>query len=183
MSGREYGYSDMICEKVIETVVEYLHRAYKDGNDLQAREKMAVSATFGGWMLINVHAHLGHAIAHAIGGKMHVPHGLAASWVLPYAIEHVADHVPEKIRTLIEMFGAQAVETASTQELGAQVRDLLIDFRTNLGVVPKLPEDGEAHLDEVAREAVAEVHQNFAYRKMDEAQVLQTLSKAFGEGK
>lgn len=89
----------------------------------------------------------------------------------------------KKIRTLIEMFGAQAVETASTQELGAQVRDLLIDFRTNLGVVPKLPEDGEAHLDEVAREAVAEVHQNFAYRKMDEAQVLQTLSKAFGEGK
>lgn len=175
-------YSDLICEKNIETVVKYLPRAFANGDDMEAREKMGAAATLGGWMLINVHAHLGHAMAHAIGGKLHVPHGVACAWTLPYAIEHVADLIPEKSKKLIELLGGELTGNEKDEELGGILKGLLIDFRTKLDVVPKKPDGADAHLEEVAKEAVAEVHQNFAHRKMDEEEVLKTLDKIFQEG-
>lgn len=172
-------YSDILCEKVIETIVEYLPIAYKDGENIEARSKMAAAATYGGWMLVNVHAHLGHAIAHAIGGKMHIPHGLAAAYVLPYAIEHVAEEIPEKIKKLIGFFGGSVDENAEAKDLGPVIRDLILDFTKKLDVQPQLPEKMDATFEEVAEEAVVEVHQNFAYKRMNKEEVVSTLEKIF----
>ena len=77
---RELMCCDLICEKVMETVVEYLPRAYKNGNDLLARERMLNAASLGGWSLFCSSDHLGHAIAHILGAKYHLVHGLACMY-------------------------------------------------------------------------------------------------------
>ena len=41
-------FSDALAEKAIKLVFEYLPRAYKNGHDLEAREKNACSLYFGG---------------------------------------------------------------------------------------------------------------------------------------
>jgi alcohol dehydrogenase class IV len=41
-------FADMCAEKAITLVGRFLRRAVKDGNDLEARDGMALAATLGG---------------------------------------------------------------------------------------------------------------------------------------
>lgn len=48
--------TDMLCEKIMENVAAYLPAAHRDGSSLEARERMLVSASLGGWMLAQASA-------------------------------------------------------------------------------------------------------------------------------
>ena len=68
--------------------LDYLPRAYKNGNDLEARTEMMNAATMGGMSFGNSMAGLGHSTGHALGGIFHVPHGRAVGLFLPYTMEY-----------------------------------------------------------------------------------------------
>ena len=80
--------SDALSEKAICYVFTYLERAYKDGNDKEAREKMHMASTMAG-MAFNI-ASLGinHSIAHAAGARWHIPHGRINGILLPNIIRY-----------------------------------------------------------------------------------------------
>ena len=82
--------SDALSEKAICYVFAYLERAYKDGNDKEAREKMHMASTMAG-MAFNI-ASLGinHSIAHAAGARWHIPHGRINGILLPNIIRYNA---------------------------------------------------------------------------------------------
>jgi alcohol dehydrogenase class IV len=81
-------FTDGLCLKAAQLVFQYLPRAYRDGNDLEAREKMHNAASMGGLGYINSWASLAHGMGHSLGGVFHVPHGRAVSLFLPYTIEY-----------------------------------------------------------------------------------------------
>jgi alcohol dehydrogenase class IV len=83
--------SDGLCIKAIQLVFEYLPRAYKDGKDMEAREKMANAACIAGMGFINSFCAMAHATGHSLGAVFHVPHGRAVGLFLPYTIEFVGD--------------------------------------------------------------------------------------------
>ena len=56
--------------------------AYTDGQNLEARERMAVAAFMAGLAFTRVGVGYVHAIAHQLGGLYHVPHGLANAIVM-----------------------------------------------------------------------------------------------------
>lgn len=78
--------SDMFAEKAIIYVFEYLERAYKDGNDREAREKMHIASTMAGMAFNQVSLGLNHGIAHAAGARFHIPHGRLNGILLPHVI-------------------------------------------------------------------------------------------------
>lgn len=51
VSTKANDYSDAMAEKVIQLVFTYLERAYKDGNDLEAREKCIMRLVLQEWLL------------------------------------------------------------------------------------------------------------------------------------
>lgn len=102
--------TDMLCEKIMETVVEYLPVAVKDGNNLEARTKMQVSASIGGWMLANACAHIGHSIAHVIGAKYHLVHGAACAYGFPAMIKYIAPVSTIKVKKLEKFLGQNLME-------------------------------------------------------------------------
>jgi alcohol dehydrogenase class IV len=83
--------SDGLCIRAIQLVFEYLPRAYKNGQDIEAREKMANAACIAGMGFINSMCAMAHATGHSLGAVFHTPHGRAVGLFLPYTIEFIGD--------------------------------------------------------------------------------------------
>lgn len=83
--------SDAFSEKSLSLAFQYLIRAYKDGNDLEAREKMHNASCIAGIAFNYASLGLNHGIAHALGGSLRISHGRANAMILPQIIEYNAD--------------------------------------------------------------------------------------------
>ena len=83
--------SDCLAEKALELAFEYLPRAYRNGYDIKARDKMHRASCLAGMSFSLVNLGLNHGIAHALGAIFHIPHGRANALVLPYVIAFNAD--------------------------------------------------------------------------------------------
>ncbi|ADL04091.1 1-propanol dehydrogenase PduQ [Lacrimispora saccharolytica] len=82
--------SDALSEKAIRCVFTYLERAYKDGKDKVAREKMHMASTMAGMAFNTASLGLNHGIAHAAGARWHIPHGRINGILLPNVIRYNA---------------------------------------------------------------------------------------------
>lgn len=80
-------FSDAFCLQAIRLIGENLRRATGNGTDLEARSNMAAASTLAG--IGFTFAGLGsvHGLAHAIGARYGVPHGVANAVMLPYVME------------------------------------------------------------------------------------------------
>jgi alcohol dehydrogenase class IV len=84
-------FADGLCIKAIQLVFQYLQRAVKDGNDMEARERMHNAACMAGIGFTNSLTGMAHAAGHSLGAVFHTPHGRAAGLFLPYTIEYISD--------------------------------------------------------------------------------------------
>jgi alcohol dehydrogenase class IV len=118
--------------------LDYLVRAYKDGNDLDARKEMMNAATMGGMSFGNSMAGLGHSTGHALGAMFHVPHGRAVGLFLPYTMEYLMNGSEETTTKYAEMARYCQVATGPDKEcakaLVARVRTLAKEIRQPLSV-------------------------------------------------
>ena len=91
-------FSDGLAIKVIELIRKYLPRAVKDGNDMEAREKMHNAACMAGLSFGNSNIMMGHSIGHSLGAIFHKPHGNTVGVVLPYVLQFTMNN-PESNET------------------------------------------------------------------------------------
>ncbi|MBD3339731.1 MAG: iron-containing alcohol dehydrogenase [Candidatus Lokiarchaeota archaeon] len=85
-------FADAMCLKAIELVFEYLPTAVKDGEDMEARDKMHQAATIAGLGFGNSQAHIGHSMGHSWGAIFHTPHGKCVGIFLPYISQYILNN-------------------------------------------------------------------------------------------
>lgn len=98
-------FSDALAEKATELIFKYLPRAYKNGNDLEAREKMHYAADMAGMAFSNSQIGIAHALGHALGAIFHIPHGRSVGLFLPYSIQYNWNYASDKYEKLAEKAG------------------------------------------------------------------------------
>src|SRR4029078_8055286 len=79
---------DVIAEKAIALVGQFLRRAVKDGSDLEARDGMSLAALLGGMAFSNVGVGAAPLVESPIGAAIHCSHGLGNGLLLPYVMRY-----------------------------------------------------------------------------------------------
>ena len=92
-------YTDSLALKAIKLVFDYLPRAYKDGNDVEARDHMANASCMAGMAFANAFLGVNHSLAHKLGAFHHIPHGIANALVLTDVMRYNSVEVPTKMGT------------------------------------------------------------------------------------
>ncbi|RFA07557.1 methanol dehydrogenase [Subtercola boreus] len=88
LSLRPNPYSDGIALQVVSTVADYLPRAVDDGNDIEARAQLLLASHIAGVGFSHTGLGLVHGIAHPLGGRFDIPHGLALCLVIERVLRY-----------------------------------------------------------------------------------------------
>lgn len=173
--------TDVVCLGAMETVHAWLPKAVANGSSMEARAMMQSVSTIGGWMLRYGHTHAGHSMAHVLGARLHLPHGLACALALPYVLEYNAPALPQKTRVIGRLLGADIAEDAAPEVIGQKTRDALMAFVHDTLGLPRAKEFAPAKADYagLAKEIAAEMFQVFNPRTMTAADAETVLEKLF----
>ena len=92
-------YTDGLALKAMKNVFEYLPRAYENGNDVEARGKMADASCMAGMAFNNAFLGVCHSMAHKLGAFHHIPHGIANALLISMVVDYNAAECPRKMGT------------------------------------------------------------------------------------
>lgn len=91
-------YTDSLAIQAVKMVFKYLKRAFDNGLDFEAREKMHNASTMAGMAFGNAFLGISHSMAHKVGGRYHIPHGRINAILLPHVVLYNGT-VPAKLST------------------------------------------------------------------------------------
>ena len=87
VSNQSNPFIDMLCREGMKRIGRSLENAYENGNNLEAREDMAMASLLGGMALANVKLGAVHGFAGPMGGMFPIPHGEICACLLPAVME------------------------------------------------------------------------------------------------
>ena len=127
--------TDGFCREGLPRAVRSLRRAFKNGDDLAAREEMAVASLFGGLALANAGLGAVHGFAGPLGGMFSAPHGLVCAALLPHVMKANLAAMDDlsRLEEFARMTGGATAEEG-IDWLGKLCRDLQVPPLASLGI-------------------------------------------------
>ena len=96
--------------EAVKLIFSNIYVAYDHGDDMEARRNMLMAAYLAGSAFTKSYVGYVHAVAHSLGGKYDVPHGLANAVLLPHVLEAYKESVQGKLHELAVAVGISNLE-------------------------------------------------------------------------
>ena len=158
----------------VQLIFENLDTAYTDGNNIEARRNMLRASYFAGCAFTKSYVGYVHAVAHSLGGKYNVPHGLANAVILPMVLETYGDSITHKLRNLSLAAGLcdkQEDDKTATR----MFIDAVKDMKKRFGIGEYIPEIQETDIPELSHYADKEANPLYPVPVLMDASELETL--------
>jgi alcohol dehydrogenase class IV len=132
---------DVMAEKAIALIGANLRRAVTNGNDLEARDGMALGATLAGLAFSNVGVALVHALEYPVGGATHCSHGAGNGLLLPFVMRF---NQPARIKEFARIARLLGQEVAGLTDNQAADRAIsaVEKLRNDIGIPKRLSDLG-----------------------------------------
>jgi len=142
---------DVCAEEAIRLCGRFLRRAVKDGQDLEARDGMALAATLAGLAFSNVGVALVHALEYPVGGATGCSHGEGNGLLLPFVMQFNLPGREREFARIAELLGAKPEPNEAIAAVEQLKRDIGVAERLrNLKNPPR-----QDQLRDFAEKAVA----------------------------
>ena len=96
VSSMSTDYTNALSLEAARIIFKYLPQAYADGTNKKAGEKVHDASTMAGMAFSNAFLGVCHSMAHKLGARFHVPHGMANALLLTNVIRFNANDNPTK---------------------------------------------------------------------------------------
>ena len=143
-----YAYTRAAAVEAVVLIHDNLYAAYRDGSDLEARRAMQRAAYQAGNAFTRSYVGYVHGIAHSLGGRYGISHGLACAVVLPHMLRAYGSSCARPLARLSRYAGI-AREGATTEEAASDFISW-VDHMNELMGIPR-------HLDCIRREDIPEM--------------------------
>jgi alcohol dehydrogenase len=129
---RVHPFADTLALQAIKLIVENLKQAIENGEDIKAREGMALAATMAG-TAFEMGGLQFHTYAQAIGAKYHSPHGITCGVALRGGLRYILPTAASKLAQLCWAFGIDAagMSEAEAAKLGMETA---VAFINDIGI-------------------------------------------------
>ncbi|QGH33510.1 iron-containing alcohol dehydrogenase [Gracilibacillus salitolerans] len=97
--------SNMYAMESMKLITQSIVQSYEQGDNIEARSKMLLGATYGGMALTSAGTAAVHALAYPLGGKFKVSHGEANSMLLPHVTRVNLDVIEDKMAYIAKEIG------------------------------------------------------------------------------
>ena len=143
--------------EAVRLIFANLDRACRNGDDMKARRNMLHAAYLAGSAFSKSYVGYVHAVAHSLGGKYNVPHGLANAVLLPHVLEAYGEAAHEKLAELA--IAAGLVSRAESAKDGAEAMIHAIqEMKLRLDIPDVIPEIQKKDIPALARIAAREAN-------------------------
>lgn len=139
----------------VKLVFDNLVTACKDGGDQDARDGMAMGAYYAGMAINQVNVGNVHAIAHQLGARYGIPHGLANALVLPHVLEFCHEEARQRLAELALLVNLGS-EGEDTGQLAHKFISAVRDLRTAVGIPDHSDKLRREDFEDIAALAIAE---------------------------
>ncbi len=170
--------TDRFAREAVKDIHAYLKRAYDNGKDIEAREKMQFASLRAGQAFTRAYVGYVHALAHALGGFYGVPHGLANAILLPYVLEAFGASAHKKLAILATDIGLGGnTDEEKANAFITWVKDLnaSMDIPTKLDLT-KYPVK-EEDIEKLVEHAYDEAHPDYPVPRFLEREELTAIIK------
>lgn len=124
LSRRSHFVTDKIALTAVELLARHLRRAYRDGGDREAREKVSLGAMLAGAAFSNASVTLVHGMSRPIGALFHVPHGVSNAMLLPAVLEFTRDAALPKLGEIAAIFNPELQGVPDEEKAAALIQEL-----------------------------------------------------------
>ncbi len=125
--------TEALAGQAIHWIGRSLVRAHENGSDVQARSDMLYGSLLTGMSMTNTRLGGAHGLAHPLGYRYHIPHGVICGLLLPYVMEYSLEYAPEEYAQVARLLGAD-IAGMSPQEAAQQAVAMVRHIIDRIGI-------------------------------------------------